>query len=666
MDAMDVETLSASSTMGAGSTDGADTSTTRGSEEGSTGSEDTGGSMREPACPPTLIGESCDRQFILRHPMVDGDGSELFVGNAETILRIDRTTGVTEVFSSAADPSALYAMVGAGTRLEFINDLTIVPGGSIFVLQDFVLHQVDRATGERTAVPEPNLSSVRSIAWDANADRLIVGEFDFADSEATISVLDPATAGRTLISGATDPGPLLTRPAAMAVDPVSGTIYVLNQIGLSVATPEDETFIVAIDPATGARTLVSGQGIGRGPALALSRSLAFSDEGSLFVANFGTLSVLEISIATGDRTDVTSNEGEILEPLDVAVVGDQLIVSDLARSAVYEINRASGDHTPRLTGTLGTGQRFQRPIDVTTDGTRLYVLPRSGEHLLVVDPITGDRDRLGENLPFSGASSIRFASGPDRLYVTDRAERALFSVDIATGDYAVVSDDDDELGDGGAQGAGPGFDSPAGFVLDLDNDRAFVVDRFAYAVIEVDLATGDRSVFSDDDDENGGGVAVGEGPAWIEPDAIALDSGNQRLYVQDDFLDTVFAVSLAPATLGDRSVFSGGDAKSPVGTGPRFTATRFVLDEDGGRLLGPAGYVEEGAGVYALDLQTGDRSVVSSSLSGVGSGWETPSLLGLVRLGKVLYAVDDSGFVVRIDGNGDRWVIASGATEVAE
>lgn len=598
--------------------------------------------------------------------MVDGDGSELFVGNSETILRIDRTTGVTEVFSSAADPSDLHAMVGDGGRLRYINDLTIVPGGSVFVLQDFVLHQVDRATGERTAVPEPDFSSVRSIAWDANADRLIIGEFEFANSETTISVLDPATAERTLISGAADPGPVLTRPAAVAVDPASGTIYVLNQIDLAVATPEDQTFIVAVDPASGGRTLISGQGIGSGPALEFARSIAFSDEGSLFVANFGTSSVLEISIATGDRTDVTSDEGEILEPLDVAVVGDQLIVSDLARSAVYEIDRPSGDHTLRLTGALGSGQRVPRPIDVTTDGERLYVLPRGEEHLLVVDPSTGDRDRLGENLPFSGASAIRFAPGPDRLYVTDRVERALASIDIATGGYAVVSDAEDELGDGGAQGAGPGFGSPEGFVLDLDNDRAFVLDRFAVAVIEVDLDTGDRRVFSDDDDENGGGVAVGEGPAWSDPHAIALDTDNQQLYVEDYFSQTVFAVSLAPASLGDRSVFSGGDARSPVGTGPQFSAARLVLDEEGGRLLATTGDVEEGAGLYAFDLLTGDRSVVSSSFLGVGSGWETPSLLGLVRLGEVLYAVDNNAFVMRIDGNGDRWVIASGGTEAAE
>lgn len=200
-----------------------DTTTTEESSESTAGSDETGEPLGDPACPPSQIGERCERQFILRGPMVAGDGNDLFVGNSESILRIDRTTGVGEVFSSAGDPSNLHAIVGEGGSMEYIQDLEVVPGGPLFVLQLSALHRVDRETGDRTWVPEPAFNSIHNT-WDANASRLLVAEVDDSTDEASISVLDPATAERTPLASADDPGPVLAHPAAMAVDPASGTI----------------------------------------------------------------------------------------------------------------------------------------------------------------------------------------------------------------------------------------------------------------------------------------------------------------------------------------------------------------------------------------------------------------------------------------------------------
>ena len=92
-------------------------------------------------------------------------------------------------------------------------------------------------------------------------------------------------------------------------------------------------------------------------------------------------------------------------------------------------------------------------------------------------------------------------------------------------------------------GTGPDFDYPIGVVLDSANNRALVVNNFSNIIIAVDLANGNRTVFSDADTNQ----ADGTGPVLNFASGIALD-GKGSAFVSGDKL---WAVELGS---GDRVI----------------------------------------------------------------------------------------------------------------
>ena len=81
---------------------------------------------------------------------------------------------------------------------------------------------------------------------------------------------------------------------------LNGVIYLL-----------DGDRVLSVNPVTGSRTLISGGGVGTGPAFALAESVTTdATGGSLMVLdqNFGgTGALIRVNLATGNRTEVFSN-----------------------------------------------------------------------------------------------------------------------------------------------------------------------------------------------------------------------------------------------------------------------------------------------------------------------------------------------------------------------
>ena len=187
-------------------------------------------------------------------------------------------------------------------------------------------------------------------------------------------------------------------------------------------------------------------------------------------------------------------------------------------------------------------------------------------------------------------------------------------------------------------GSGPALGEPSGVAVHADGTRAFVLEGNQQAIDVVDLATGARATLS------GGGK--GSGPALLFPVAVAFDVKHARLLVAD-FQSSVTGRLLAvDVTTGDRSVISD----NTHGSGPGLGAPNgLAVDDAGGRSF----FTEDGA-LLSIDLASGNRTVVSDATHGSGDPLAHPAAADFdADLGVVLAC--DGDRVVEIDAkNGDR------------
>jgi hypothetical protein len=252
----------------------------------------------------------------------------------------------------------------------------------------------------------------------------------------------------------------------------------------------------------------------------------------------------------------------------------------------------------RLTvNTVGMGPTFSSPRGIALDSANGHVLvvdaiPPSLAAVMTVDFSTGDRAILSDNAAGMGPTfrfprGIVLDSANNRALVVDTIPpllAAVVSVDLSTGDRAILSDN--------ATGTGPNISSPLGIALDSANNRALVVDASLAAVVSVDLSTGDRAILSD--------ASTGMGPDFSYPLGIALDSANNRALVVDSSLAAVVSVDLST---GNRAILSD----NATGTGPNISSPLGIaLDSANDRIL----VVDSSlAAVIAVDPISGDRTI---------------------------------------------------------
>jgi sugar lactone lactonase YvrE len=175
----------------------------------------------------------------------------------------------------------------------------------------------------------------------------------------------------------------------------------------------------------------------------------------------------------------------------------------------------------------------------------------------------------------------------NRALVTDDALKALIEVDLATGVRTILSDMT-------TPDASNPFSAPNGVAIDIDSNRALVTDLFLDAVIAVDLADGARTVISD-------AVTPDAQNAFISPDAIAIDAAGNRALVVDSGLDAVIAVDLTPGpTFGARTILS--DQAVPDDENVFSAPTGIAIDSANSRALVTD---RDLAAVIAVDLTPG-------------------------------------------------------------
>ncbi len=341
--------------------------------------------------------------------------------------------------------------------------------------------------------------------------------------------------------------------------------------------------------------------------------------------------------AGGDAFDVAAPTANILFPPPSALTGADSIV----------VTGTSTDATTIASITVN-GVRATSDDGFLT--WRVRVPLSSGTNTLEVTSadVLGNRDPAAastvviNNATFAVPQSIALDPANNRLVLVDSSLGAVFTVDLNSDQRTIVSSDD--------IGGGPPLIFPVGVAVDETTSRAYVVDGGSDgvepALVEVDLATGNRSILSNS--SNGGG------PDFLFPDTVALDLGGNRnrALVVDVGSDTVYAVDL---NSGDRTPV----AEFEPGNNNIFPIA-ITVDSDTDRALVTVRNVSSGdSSVVAIDLLADTDSV----LSAVGSSGVALSVAGGITFDSISdqIIVSDSSLnaLVRIDSSGNRTIFSS-------
>jgi hypothetical protein len=196
-----------------------------------------------------------------------------------------------------------------GPNLDSPEDMAFDLNGNVVTADEGIttgvsqVVRVDRNTGVRTLISGaglgsgPALSGPYSIAVEGTGNILVL-DVNPTTFTSRLLRITPTGARSVLSSNAVGAGPALGFTARVRV--LNGVIYLL-----------DGGRVLSVNAITGSRTLISGGGVGTGPAFALAESVTTDAAGgSLMVLdqNFGgTGALIRVNLATGNRTEVFSN-----------------------------------------------------------------------------------------------------------------------------------------------------------------------------------------------------------------------------------------------------------------------------------------------------------------------------------------------------------------------
>ncbi len=209
------------------------------------------------------------------------------------------------------------------------------------------------------------------------------------------------------------------------------------------------------------------------------------------------------------------------------------------------------------------------------------------------DPATG---QIGDLANLNSLAMAFDAANNRLIYISGPLSVSM--LDIASGNSRVITSN-------GMPGPMLAFSTQDSIAVHPDGSVAYITDRNRKAIIIVNLATGERGILSDDDDE---GTAFGGGPAFQSPRGIAFHPDGDQLLVTDAGGDgSLYSVSLHPATRGNRTIVSGSGV---AGTSGPALGTISGITIRGNSVYGVRNAVAS-ASIVKVDLDSMDRTTVS-------------------------------------------------------
>lgn len=472
----------------------------------------------------------------------------------------------------------------------------------------WVVYAVDLDTGFRTRVDVSGVlfKDPEDIAVDALNSRALVVD----SGRRSVIAIDFATGVRTNLSGFARGGSLVAGGENIFDSPVSISMDAANNRALVLdATIDGQGALFGVDLTTGFRGVLSGPREGGGftgsPNVTEFKApvsvVLNSNSNRALILDDDTDFLFHVTLDGRGGRNRIGNPGTnalIQNALGMGIDAEQsaVFIADMTRGALISVSLHTAVKSSVSIGTTGSqGPAFDVPTDVVIDNENNRALVADAAMgVLAVDLNSGQRTRIagggagsGFNLGTPLSIALDAVNGRALVGGENSLDPFIAFMDLLTGHRTLLS------GDGA--GSGVEFGDPGGMTLDVENQRALVVDttfRNSF-IFAVDLTTGERTILS--------GKGVGGGPAVETLTDAVLDKKNNRLLAVDSSSETLTAVDLGS---GDRTVLSGAG----IGSGAsldRPTAIQ-LLDNDIALVLDPA--IHE---VFAVDLITGTRTTVT-------------------------------------------------------
>ncbi len=530
------------------------------------------------------------------------DGNLLVYDNDSGLVEVALPSGTRTVISNGT--------VGSGPDLPAVNDIALDAAGRIWAVTTNKLFSIDLATGVRA---ELQGSGDSFQIGDALGLDLLQNRAIIAKSSGDIIEMNLTTGVRSVLVAENDPvvwaGGLCLEGdnAFIAWDDVieqanlvtgvrnilSSTSSVgsgpsLNNAEAILCLPSVQRFLVAVnnavlgvDGATGDRITISGNGTGAGPEFTGAVALVTSgNDAYLLTRNQG---LFHIDLTTGDRSrvgDLSVGTGPLPSSGDVTV--------DPATGTVYLLEDGGGPITALDPATGVRTEIAGTDADrITADPAGTFVYFIDGDELWAlhtgsgVQSVVSDAVR-GSGPAFTGLDDLAYGPAPGTLTVND-SSLGVFSVDIATGDRAIITD----IG----VFNGSEFGEPYGVAADATTGVVFIADNGVDGVLEIDGFSG---IY-------GGVLSDLAGQFGVDINDATFQARDGMLYVCGEGDGTVFRVD--PVTGATQEA-----ASTTVGSGPLITG---MYRLDGAPDTGVV-FVPDWTGqLIAVDVATGERVSVA-------------------------------------------------------
>ena len=303
----------------------------------------------------------------------------------------------------------------------------------------------------------------------------------------------------------------------------------------------------------------------------------------------------------------------------------------------------------------GTTARFFIPIQVTTDGTNLYVADSSNYVVRKIVIATAQVTTLAGKAGFSGStdgtgSAARFSNidgitiDGTNLYVADSGNNTIRKIVIATGQVTTLA------GTAGVTGSADGTGSAASFSeptqITTDGTNLYVTDTNNDTIRKIVIATGQVTTLAGDAGIVGSADGTGAAASFDRPEGITTDGTD--LFVVDTSNETIRRIVIATGQVTTMAGTAGTQGATD-GTG---TAATFML---------PEGITSDGTNLFVVD--TGEDSIrkiviatdqvstiaggTSGSVDGTGAAASFSFPEGITTDGTSLFVADSANETIR-------------------
>jgi len=275
---------------------------------------------------------------------------------------------------------------------------------------------------------------------------------------------------------------------------------------------------------------------------------------------------------------------------------------------------------------------------------------------------TGEKGFAGDGGPaeravLNGPFDVAFDRAGN-LYFSDTFNHRIRRIDAASGAIATVAGS----GEGGYGGdRGPAsratLNEPYGIVLDRAGNL-YIADRLNRRVRRVDAATGIiTTVAGTGEAAYGGDGGAAAAAGLVEPNGLALDPAERRLYIADVVGNRVRVVDLATGTIatfagtgaaehggdGGRAVEAGIFGARAVKVGP--DGTVYILERQGSSLRA----VDSRSGIITTIAGTGARGYAGDGGPALAAVFDAPKEMALDRNGDILIVDTENHAIRRFD-----------------